>query len=310
MHKHKSSILIIFSILSAVVVVLSFYALITSKKNQTSTNNTGLIQIVAGENFWGSLVAQIGGDKVKVVSIVSDPNADPHEYEVNNNDARLFADANYVILNGAGYDSWGNKLLSGNPNNNRRTLIISNLLNKKDGDNPHFWYNPTYVNQVDAQIENNLIAISPSNKLYFQEQYQILQQSLSIYQAKILKIKHQFSGVRVAATEDVFSYLAQATGLKLISPPAFTQAVSEGNDPPINSVVDFEQQLQSGQIKVLVYNMQTITPLTNNIKALAIKMNIPVIGVTETIQPSNLTFQAWMNSELINLQTALNTLTN
>ncbi|HEY8952276.1 MAG TPA: zinc ABC transporter substrate-binding protein, partial [Candidatus Dormibacteraeota bacterium] len=63
----------------------------------------GLVKVVAAENFWGSIAAQLGGAKADVQSVVSDPNADPHEYESSTNDARAFADAALVILNGAGY---------------------------------------------------------------------------------------------------------------------------------------------------------------------------------------------------------------
>src|SRR5216683_7036910 len=109
------------------------------------TASSGSINIVAGENFWGNIATQLGGSKVNVQSVVTDPNADPHEYESNTNDARAFADANFVILNGAGYDNWANKLLSANPNSQRTVLIAADLLGKKTGENPHFWYNPVFV---------------------------------------------------------------------------------------------------------------------------------------------------------------------
>ena len=112
--------------------------------------------------------------------------------------------------------------------------------------------------------------------------------------------------MKVAATESIFAYLANATGLELVSPPAFTQAVAEGNDPPVESIVQFETQLKSGNVSVLVYNQQTVTPITNNMKKLATEEGMPVIGITETIQPPNISFQDWMNSELISLQNALN----
>ncbi len=290
-------------------VVLIFCILLFVGVRHIHTNSTsthGQLQVVAGENFWGSLVSQLGGTKVHVLSIVSDPNADPHEYESNTADARAIATANYVILNGAGYDSWGNKLLSASPNSNRTVLTVATLLGKKEGDNPHFWYNPSYVNKVIAKMEQNLISLDPSDKTYFQQQYANLQSSLAVYQGRIASIKHQFGGTKVAATEDIFAYLAQAAGLDLVSPPAFIQAVAEGNDPPTNSVVQFQQQLQSGQVKVLVYNEQTVTPLTNNIKQLAAQQNIPIVGVTETVQPPDTTFQVWMNAELIDLENALN----
>ena len=293
-------------IITIVIIALLAFATISLIQSNKKTASSGTIQVVAGENFWGSLVSQIGGSHIHVTSIVSDPNADPHEYESNTTTAREFATANYIILNGAGYDSWGNKLLSASSNKSQTVLTVADLLGKKEGDNPHFWYNPAYVNQVTTQMELNLIKLDPADKSYYQQHYKNLQASLSIYQNRIAQIKQQFAGTKVAATEDIFAYLADAAGLNLISPPAFIQAVAEGNDPPTDSVVQFQQQLQSGQPKVLVYNQQTVTPLTENIKKLAAEQSIPVIGVTETIQPPNTTFQDWMNAELISLENALN----
>src|SRR5207245_7586443 len=97
------------------------------------TASAGALNVVAGENFWGSIATQLGGSKTSVQSVVSDPNADPHEYESNTNDARAFADANFVILNGAGYDNWANKLLAANPSSHRTVLIATDLFGKKAG---------------------------------------------------------------------------------------------------------------------------------------------------------------------------------
>jgi len=185
-------------------------------------------------------------------------------------------------------------------------LTVADLLGKKDGDNPHFWYSPTYVNKVIAQIEDDYIAIRPADRSYFQQEYRNLQISLATYQNRILSIKKQFGGTPVAATESIFQYLAEAADLSLVSPIPFIYAVAEGDDPPTSSVVTFQQQLESGQVKVLVYNEQTVTPLTESMKKLAADQSIPVIGITETIQPPDTTFQVWMNAELINLENALN----
>ena len=123
---------------------------------------------------------------------------------------------------------------------------------------------------------------------------------------RIDEIKQQFAGTPVAATEDIFEYLSNATGLDLVSPPAFMQAVAEGNDPPAQSVVQFQNLIQNGNVSVLVYNAQTVTPLTENIKAMAAQKGIPIVPITETIQPPDVSFQDWMNAELIALQNALN----
>lgn len=301
--------IIIISVLVIVIIVAIIVSSLIHPANQPTPNKTtavGQLQVVAAENFWGSLIAQLGGDKVKVVSVVSDPNADPHEYETNANTAKIFATADYVILNGAGYDSWADKLLSAGANSRRQVLNVADLLTKKDGDNPHFWYNPAYVNQVVLRMEQDLIALDPSNTAYYQAQYAALQKTLAPYQNRMATIKQQFNKTPIACTESIFVYLAAALGLNLVSPADFMNAIDEGNDPPAQSVVTFEQLINRHQIQVLVYNQQTVTPLTETIKKMAADAGIPVVGITETIQPPDAPFQDWMNAELMTLENALN----
>ena len=286
------------------MVILGLLLMINIGDRTVNTPNQKIL-VVAAENFWGSLVGQLGGSKIGLTTIVSDPNADPHEYETNTTAARAVANADYVILNGAGYDSWGEKLISASPRSGRKLLNVAVLLGKKEGDNPHFWYSPTYVDRVIKQMDADLISLSPGNRTYFNDRYNQLLSSLAAYKQTINAIKSRFAGTKVAATEDIFTYMASATGLDLISPPAFTEAVAEGNDPPANSIVVFQQQLSSGQVKLLVYNKQTVTPLTSSIKQLSVNDHVPVVAVTETIQPPNATFQAWMNSQLLNIKKAL-----
>jgi zinc/manganese transport system substrate-binding protein len=272
----------------------------------TPAPQTGLVKVVAGQNFWGSIASQLGGTKASVQSVVSDPNADPHEYESNTNDARAIADAGFVILNGAGYDDWATKLLSANPSSHRTVLVAADLLRKKAGDNPHFWYNPGYVTRMADQITADYKAIDPADATYFDQQRAGFTTALKPYTQRLAEIKAKFSGVPVGATESIFVYMAAALGLNLISPPEFMQAVAEGNDPPASTVVAFQNQITGKQVKVLVYNVQTATAVTTNIKHLAALADIPVVGVSETLQPESATFQDWQLSQLLALQNALN----
>jgi zinc/manganese transport system substrate-binding protein len=267
---------------------------------------TGLIQVVAGQNFWGSIASQLGGSKASVQSVVSDPNADPHEYESNTNDARAFADANFVILNGAGYDNWANKLLSANPSSHRTVLVAADLVGKKAGDNPHFWYNPGYVIRMADQITADYKTIDSVDSAYFDQQRAAFTTALKPYTQRLAEIRTKFAGVSVGATESIFVYMADYLGLNLISPPEFMDAVAEGNDPPASAVIKFQNQITSKQVKVLVYNVQTATAVTTNVKRLAALANIPVVGVSETLQPETATFQDWQLAQLLTLQNALN----
>ncbi len=278
----------------------------SASSTPTSSSSSTVLNVVAGQNFWGSIATQLGGTHVAVTSIVSDPNADPHQYESNTADARAFAQAKYVILNGAGYDAWGQKLLDANPVSGRKVFTVADLLGKHEGDNPHFWYNPTYVEQVSDRITKDYQALDPADTAYFTQQRAAFETALDSYHKRINEIKTKFAGQKVGATENIFVYLANALGLNLITPPAFMGAVAEGNDPPASSVVTFEQQVRQKQITVLVYNVQTATDVTNTIKQLAAQQNIPIVGVSETIQPPDASFQDWQTAQLLVLQNALN----
>jgi zinc/manganese transport system substrate-binding protein len=266
-----------------------------------------VIQVVAAENFWGSIAAQLGGTHVNVISIVTDPNADPHEFETNTADALDFAHADYVILNGAGYDDWGQKLLDANPANGRKVLDVADLLRKAAGDNPHFWYDPDYVQQVINQITVDYQSLDPADAAYFNQQQTALESALAPYQQMIQAIKQTYGGTPVGGTESIVVYMADALGLNLISPPDFMNAVSEGNDPPTQSVAAFEQQINQKQISVLIFNNQTVTSMTTNLKQLAAAQGIPVVGISETMEPPDTTFQAWQYAQLTALQNALST---
>ena len=97
----------------------------------------GQQQVVAAENFWGSIASQLGGDRVHVTSVITSPATDPHDYEPTAADARTLAGARMVIVNGIGYDPWAGKLLAANPVHGRVVLTVGDLLGIKPGGNPH-----------------------------------------------------------------------------------------------------------------------------------------------------------------------------
>ena len=273
---------------------------------QTTTGSGGPVQVVAAENFWGSIAAQVGGSHVHVTSIIVDPNADPHSYEPTAADARTVVQAQYIIVNGAGYDPWADKLLQANPVNGRKELNVGDFNGKHEGDNPHMWYNPDYVTAVANKIRDDLKALDPADAAAFDQSAQaFLTTGLKQYHDLIADIKAKYSGTPVGATESIFSYLAPALGLNLITPYSYLKAVSEGQDISAADEATVEQQITQKQVKVLIYNSQN-TP--NNIQALislARANHIPVATITETLTPANASFQEWQSAQLQGIQSAL-----
>ncbi len=269
------------------------------------SSNPGPIGVVAAENFWGSIAQQVGGVAVKVTSLVTDPNADPHSYEVNSRDARLFAEARLVVVNGAGYDDWATKVLRANPSSKRSVLDVAALVGKKVGDNPHLWYSIEAVRRAGAAIAADLSGIDPTRAAYFEQRLGSLNGALANLATRQDTIRASYAGTDVAATESIVVYLCQSLGLDLISPPAFMQAVSEGSDPPVATVATFMDQIIHNKARVLLYNSQTATAVTTHLLELARNHHVEVVAVTETLSPPTASYQAWMGAQLVALASAL-----
>jgi len=264
-----------------------------------------VISVVAAEDTWGSLASQLGGRLVVVTSIITNSNADPHQYEASTAVARSIGGADFVIVNGAGYDDWAQKILAANPAPHRFVLDIAKFLDKKPGDNPHFWYDPKYVFAVIDRISADYIAVDPAGAGYFRQCLAKVEASLVPYREALASLARHDAGVKVASTESIFQYLAEYLGLDLVTPYAFMQAVSDGYDPPVGAVATFEHQISVRGFRALVYNNQTITALTTTIRGQVEAKHIPVVGISETLQPADATFQSWMLGELNRVGAAL-----
>ena len=264
------------------------------------------IRVVAAESFWGSIAAQLGGDRVQVTSIITNPATDPHAYEATAADARTIATAQYVIINGVGYDPWAPKLVDANPASGRKVLNVGQLVGVPDGGNPHRWYAPPDVERVIDQITADYKLLNSKDAGYFDQQRQRFEtQGLARYHALINRLKRDDAGVPVGASESIFAPLADALGLKLLTPAGFLNAISEGADPTAADKATTDRQLATRQVKVFVYNSQNATP---DVKALVVQAQaegIPVATVTETPTPSGASFQDWQTRQLAELADAL-----
>jgi zinc/manganese transport system substrate-binding protein len=265
-----------------------------------------VIQVVAAENFWGSIAGQLGGDHVQVTGIISNPDTDPHSYEPTAADARTVTGAQYVIVNGIGYDAWADKLLATNPGTDRAELKVGDLVGVKPGGNPHRWYSPANVHQVIEQITADYKKIDPADAAYFDQQKQTFeQQTLARYNQLVSDIKARYAGAPIGASESIVTPLAEGLGLKMLTPDSFLDAMSEGTDPTAADKALIDQQIRTKQIKVYVYNSQNSTPDVVAQVKLARSEGIPVTTVTETLAPAGATFQQWQTTELQGIEQAL-----
>jgi zinc/manganese transport system substrate-binding protein len=264
------------------------------------------VHVVAAENFWGSIVKQLAGSHATVTSIITNPATDPHSYEAKPSDSRALASANYVVLNGIGYDSWAQKALDANPSSGRRVLVVGDLLGLHDGDNPHQWYSPDSVQVFIDRVTRDLQRLERRDASSFaalRTQFETV--GLQQYHAVIATIRQKYAATPIGASESIFSPLAASLGLKLLTPPSFLKAIAEGTDPSAADKETVDAQVKTKQIKVFVFNSQNATPDVRAIVQQAKAEAVPVTTVTETLTPAGATFQAWQVRELRELQAAL-----
>jgi zinc/manganese transport system substrate-binding protein len=291
----------------ALVVTLALTAttLAVSGAGATATAGSGL-RVVAAENFWGSIAAQLGGNRVQVTSVIANPATDPHDYEPSAADARTMAGAQMAIVNGVGYDPWADKLIAANPVSGRVVLKVGDLVGIKPGGNPHRWYSPSDVQKVIGEIVRDYTKLDPKGAAYFKQQQATFEtRGLGQYKQLIATIKRKYHGVQVGASESIFAPLAQALGLRLATPYSFLKAISEGTDPTASDKTTIDRQVATKQIKVWVFNSQNSTPDVQRITDAARKKGIPVATITETLTPASASFQAWQVRELQALAAAL-----
>lgn len=261
------------------------------------------IAVVAAENFYGDITRQIGGDRVSVVSIMNNPDQDPHLFETTPGIVRQIAAAQIVILNGANYDSWMDKLLTAGSRRDRTVINAAKLTGYKPGDNPHLWYDPATMPSVAAAIAGALAKVDSAHAADYGARLKVTLAALDQITQRVAQLKAKYGGAPVTATEPVFGPMARALGLTMRN-ERFQLAMMNDTEPSARDVAAFESDLKERKVRLLIYNSQVSEKLTERLRDIAKRAKVPVIGVTETM-PANVKFQDWLLGELDNLDKAL-----
>ncbi|HLZ81246.1 MAG TPA: zinc ABC transporter substrate-binding protein [Ktedonobacteraceae bacterium] len=302
--KKISPLLLIISIVTLLLLSACGGNLSGNGTTSNTPSSSTAINVVAAENFYGDLVKQLGGSHVAVTSILSNPNVDPHQYESNVQTAIAVSKAQLIIENGAAYDTWMDKLLSASPNSDRIVLVSADIADHKLPENPHVWYGIDNMSTIAQAITGALVKLDAADTPTFDKNLATFKQSLVPLEQKISDIKKKYKGIPVALTETIYLYQTMSEGLNVLTPFEFQKAIAEGTDPPANTVVETNTQVSRKEVKILIYNMQTVTPITTNLQNEAKNLNIPVVPVSETMPPGK-TYQTWMMDQLNTLQLAL-----
>ncbi len=275
---------------------LPVVTLIAAALAATPVGAAAPIAVVAAENFYGDVAQQIGGADVRVTSILSNPDEDPHLFEASPSVGRAISAARFVIYSGIDYDPWMPKLLSAARSTDRTVIVVASLVGRKPGDNPHIWYDPNTMLTLAKTLAAELSASDPAHRSDYQARLQRFQQSMKPILAKIMTLRQRLAGTPVTATEPIFGYTFDALGMRVRN-QSFQLAVMNNTEPSASDVAAFENDLKSHRVKLLVYNSQASDPVADHMTTLARAAHIPIVGATET-EPPGKNYQEWMMSEL------------
>ncbi|MBX9742197.1 MAG: zinc ABC transporter substrate-binding protein [Chthoniobacterales bacterium] len=253
------------------------------------------LKIVAAENCYGEVAQQIAGPTAEVLSIMSNPNQDPHEFQSDAATARAVAQADIIIENGIGYDSWMEKLLGIPGKKSRLVIIIAELMHARKGDNPHLWYNPSTMPALAKKLAE--VLNKPEAEAVFLE-------SMKPLYEKIASLRTKTNGVKVTATEPVFNYMATALGLEILN-EGYQQAIMNETEPTFQQTVAMEKSLLTKTARLLFNNIQASNASTTRLLTIAKKQDVPIIAVTETQPLTEKNYVTWMLSELEKIDRAL-----
>lgn len=254
------------------------------------------ISVIAAENFYGDIAAQIAGNDVHVTSILNNPDQDPHLFEASASVARAISAAQVVVYSGIDYDPWMEKLLKAARNPRRKIIVVADLIGKKPGDNPHVWYDLTAIKAFAKRLSDDLATVDPAHAADYRSRLARFQQSLLPIAAKIKQLRTRLAGTSVTATEPVFGYMLDALGM-VSRNQKFQLAVMNNTEPSASDVAGFESDLKQHHVRLLIYNSQASDPVAERMLRLAKESHVPVVGATETEPPAK-SYQAWIAGEL------------
>jgi zinc/manganese transport system substrate-binding protein len=286
-------------------VVVAAFGLGLVLRGSPGSSSSGRVDVVAAENVYGNIVAQIGGAHVSVTSILHDPNADPHLYTASTRNALAVSRAAVVIQNGVGYDSFIQKLEAAAPSSHRIVVTMAGVLGVHGADaNPHLWYDVPRLDRIAGAIAAALERADPGHRRTYRRGLLRFERNLRPLVSEVASIRAAHAGDPVAYTEPVPGYLLAAAGLDNLTPVAFARAIEDGSDPSPEAVAQMMGLMTGHRVRVLLYNSQAASAVTARIEAAARSAGIPVIGVTETLPPGE-TFQHWQLRQALALQRAL-----
>ncbi|EPC12263.1 metal ABC transporter solute-binding protein [Lacticaseibacillus paracasei] len=273
-----------------------------------SSSNGSKIQVVASLDFYGEVAKAVGGNRVSVQSIINNPAVDPHDYEPTTKVGKSVASADLVVASGIGYDGWMDKVVKSADKSKNYLRVADDLMNKKEGDNEHIWYDPRTMPKLANTLADKFAKKDPADKATFKANAKKYIASLDNLNTLINKLKSKVNGQLVDVSEPVFGYALDYLGYK-VNDDHFSKSTEDGTDYSAKDIHGIETDIKEKKIAFFVNNIQASSKTVNQLVKLAEQNNVPVLKVTETL-PKGKNYRTWMTSQYQQLEKIQDQATN
>jgi zinc/manganese transport system substrate-binding protein len=304
-----------FALATAAVLLLSGCAAMDSTPEASDEPFAGL-SVVASTNVWGDIASSVGGDLVQVVSIIDSFSQDPHSYEASARDQLAVNDADVIVANGGGYDSFIDTLAEAAGNSN---VVYAYLPEEgeeaakeeeagheegHDHSNEHVWYEFHVVEDFATRLADQLKSLDSENSAQYAANLDEFLAGIESLEDQAATVAASVSGATVISSEPVADYLLEGLGLTNITPASFSQAIEEELDVSPADLLEIQNLISSNSVDLFVVNVQTGSVQIDSLVELAETSGVAVIQVSELL-PEGLGYLAWMEQNIAAIEAGL-----
>ncbi|HBW73766.1 MAG: ABC-type metal ion transporter, periplasmic subunit [Candidatus Magasanikbacteria bacterium GW2011_GWA2_45_39] len=294
----------------ALAVIIGLAVLYKQRAPISGFSKSGGVKIVTSIYPLEEIARNVGGEKANVIRIT--PNGvEPHDYEPTPEDIATLQSAQLVLVNGAGMESWSEKIKPDLEKqgvkvlNLTQTISLSDMIaNSKGQIDPHIWLNPQiFQKEIDA-VRDALISLNRSNASVYTENAKRYSMEIATLDAQISEGLKSCALNDFITTHDAFEYLAMRYHLT----PHGIVGFSPDEEPTPRAIAELSTLARKQKIKHILVeplgNDKFAKTLAKEAGAQTLTLN-PIEGLTADETKQGATYQTLMKKNLDTLRTAL-----
>jgi len=172
-----------------------------------------------------------------------------HDYQLTTADARKLSEADLFLANGAGMETFLDKVRAQNPE--LEIVEVSNGIPLIDG-NPHVWVSPRGAALQVDNIAKALSAIDPANAARYASNASAYNAKLASLGERMTSALAPFAGAPVVALHDALPYFARDFGLDIVG----VIEREPGHDPSAKELAATVDLVRAKNVKVILAEPQ------------------------------------------------------